>query len=95
MGRLWVWIGDSEAKGQLHLRRSRSPNDLFKRQTSDVGFCRLGIDLNGANNTTGIQVNVAAIWLMENSSKFSKRLANHAKRTSAPGAGAGAHSVHA
>jgi Pectate lyase superfamily protein len=69
------WVGDGYASSILKLK-DKSTSDpanpgvtvdpqmvYANSRLQDIGFYRLGFDLNGANNTLTSQANVAAIWL--------------------------------
>lgn len=62
------WVGDGYGSSILRLKADSTAQGVDPQMVyanaplTDVGFYRLGFDLNGASNTLGSLANVAAIW---------------------------------
>jgi hypothetical protein len=90
------WIGHGYAASILKLRNNSTlslsgseidPQMIYANAPlNDIGFYRLGFDLNGANNTLSTLANVSAIWLNGEQLEVNGMVVEDCKFYNGPGA---------
>ena len=92
------WLGCGYASSILKLKSNCTSDPADPHKTvdpqmiyanaalNDIGFYRLGFDLNGANNTLCAEANVAAIWLNGDILKVNGMVVEDCKFYNGPGA---------